>query len=100
MVGNKWKKVLAAAVVGTMMAGFLSGCGTDSAQGKKKVGIVQIVQHPALDEANKGFVAALNERGLGDKVEIDQQNAQGDQSNLNSIASRFVSGNVDLICAI
>ena len=56
MVGNKWKKVLAAAVVGTMMAGFISGCGTDSAQGKKKVGIVQIVQHPALDEANKGFV--------------------------------------------
>lgn len=100
MVGNKWKKVLAAAVVGTMMAGFISGCGTDSASGKKKVGIVQIVQHPALDEANKGFVAALNERGLGDKVEIDQQNAQGDQSNLNSIASRFVSGNVDLICAI
>lgn len=91
MVGNKWKKVLAAAVVGTMMAGFISGCGTDSTQGKKKVGIVQIVQHPALDEANKGFVAALNERGLGDKVEIDQQNAQGDQSNLNSIASRFVS---------
>lgn len=100
MVGNKWKKVLAAAVLGTMMAGFISGCGTDSAPGKKKVGIVQIVQHPALDEANKGFVAALNERGLGDKVEIDQQNAQGDQSNLNSIASRFVSGNVDLICAI
>ena len=100
MVGNKWKKVLAAAVVGTMMAGFISGCGTDSAPGKKKVGIVQIVQHPALDEANKGFVAALNERGLGDKVEIDQQNAQGDQSNLNSIASRFVSSNVDLICAI
>lgn len=39
-------------------------------------------------------------RGLKDKIEIDQQNAQGDQSNLRSIANRFVSGNYNLICAI
>ncbi len=65
-----------------------------------KVGVVQIVQHPALDDANKGFLAALNDRGLSDKIEIDQQNAQGDQSNLRSIANRFVSGKYALIGAI
>ena len=65
-----------------------------------KIGVVQIVQHPALDESNRGFVDALAARGLKDKIEIDQQNAQGDQSNLRSIANRFVSGNYNLICAI
>lgn len=41
-----------------------------------KIGVVQIVQHPALDESNRGFVDALAARGLKDKIEIDQQNAQ------------------------
>lgn len=103
MVGKQWKKVVAVGILGILAAGVLAGCG-DSAgtggSGKAKVGIVQIVQHPALDESNKGFVDALEARGLTDKVEIDQQNAQGDQSNLRSIANRFVSGNYNLICAI
>ena len=103
MVGKNWKKVLAVGLCGLMAAGVFAGCGgsgSASSGDKKKVGVVQIVQHPALDESNKGFVDALNEKGLKDKVEIDQQNAQGDQSNLRSIANRFTSGNYDLICAI
>ena len=87
-----------------MAAGVIAGCGNNSGSsgnsGKMKVGVVQIVQHPALDESNKGFVDALNESGLKDKIEIDQQNAQGDQSNLRSIANRFVSGDYKLIAAI
>ncbi len=101
---NMWKKVLAAGVVALVAAGMVAGCGNSSSNsgnnGKMKVGVVQIVQHPALDDSNKGFVDALNKRGLADKVEIDQQNAQGDQSNLQSIANRFVSGNYKLIAAI
>ncbi len=104
MVG-KWKKMLALGMTCVLAAGVLAGCGGSqgkqgSSGGKLKVGIAQMVQHPALDESNRGFVDALNERGLKDKVEIDQQNAQGDQSNLKSIADRFVSGKYDLICAI
>lgn len=103
MVGKQWKKVVAVGILGILAAGVLAGCGNSAGtggSGKAKVGIVQIVQHPALDESNKGFVDALEARGLTDKVEIDQQNAQGDQSNLRSIANRFVSGNYNLICAI
>ena len=99
-----WKKVLAASVVALVAAGVVAGCGNSNtssgSNGKMKVGVVQIVQHPALDESNKGFVDALNKRGLTDKIEIDQQNAQGDQSNLQSIANRFVSGHYKLIAAI
>ena len=103
MAGKKWKKILAAGLCGLMAACLIAGCGGSDggkSDAKMKVGVVQIVQHPALDESNKGFVDALNEQGLKDKVDIDQQNAQGDQSNLRSIANRFVSGNYNLICAI
>lgn len=104
MKANKWSKVLAAGVIGLLAAGVVAGCGgsggASQSSGKKKIGIVQIVQHTALDESNKGFVDALAKRGLADKVEIDQQNAQGDQSNLQSIADRFVTGKYDLIGAI
>ena len=104
MVGKNRKKILAVGSCGVMAAGVIARSGTNSGSsgnsGKMKVGVVQIVQHPALDESNKGFVDALNESGLKDKIEIDQQNAQGDQSNLRSIANRFVSGDYKLIAAI
>lgn len=62
------------------------------------VGLVQLVEHPALDEANRGIVDAVKARGL--QVEFDQQNAQADQSNLGNIAQRFVSQKYPLIFAI
>ncbi len=81
----------------------MAGCGSDSSSGGDKtykVGVVQLVEHPALDAANKGFVDGLASKGFKDNVKIDQQNAQGDQSNLNSIAQRFVSEREDLVLAI
>ena len=46
--------------------GVLAGCGGDrQAAGEKsyKIGIVQLVEHNALDAANRGFVDGLKERG-------------------------------------
>ncbi len=50
----------------------------------------------------RGFVDALAAKGYkdGQNIKIDQQNAQADQSNLNSIAQRFVSDKKDLVLAI
>ena len=64
----------------------------------KKVGILQYVQHPALDKANEGFVAALN--GAGIDVAIEQQNAGGEQSAAQTIANKLVNDKKDLILAI
>ena len=100
MEGKFWKKAAAVALLSAAVVGALAGCGGEKDSGKMKVGMVQIVQHPALDSANKGFVKALEDRGLSGKIEIDQQNAQGDQSNLRSIANRFVAGKYNLIGAI
>ncbi len=96
------KTALAAFAAAALFA--LSGCGEEksapSAQtnGSVTVGLVQLVEHPALDEANRGIVDALKDRKLN--VQIDQQNAQADQSNLGNIAQRFVSQKYPLIFAI
>lgn len=101
---KKWMKVgIIAALAGLTLV--YGGCGNESsgnkASGKKQVAVVQIMQHGSLDAANKGMIDGLAERGYGpDKVEVDQQNAQGDQSNLKSIASRFKSNKPDIIFGI
>ncbi len=63
-----------------------------------KVGICQLVQHPALDAASEGFEAALHEK-LGEKVSIDYQNASGDSPTCATIVNQFVAADVDLILA-
>ena len=95
------KKGIALVLTAAALMAF-TGCGSNgtTSNGEYKVGVVQLVEHPALDAANKGFVDALKEKGLADKITFDQQNAQADQSNLNSIAQRFVSDRKNLILAI
>ena len=75
-----------------------SGTPTPSAK-KFKIGIDQLVTHPALDAATQGFIDAVKE-GLGeDNVEFDLQNAAGDAILCSTISNKFVSQNVDLIMA-
>ena len=99
----KIRKVALAAVISASLIA-LSGCGeennapADQSKTSTTVGLVQLVEHPALDEANRGIVDAVKARGLN--VEFDQQNAQADQSNLGNIAQRFVTQKYPLIFAI
>lgn len=66
------------------------------------VGILQLVQHVALDQSNKGFQDQLSVRmsEAGKTVTILDQNAANDQSNCVTIADSFVAQNVDLIYSI
>lgn len=69
---------------------------------KKTIGVIQYVQHVALDSAREGFVQALADNGFvdGENIVLDIQNAQADASNLATISDRFVGNNVDLVLAI
>lgn len=69
---------------------------------KVSIGIIQLVEHPALDAARKGFLDTLKENGYieGQNLIIDYSNAQNDQSVLQSISQKFASANHDLILAI
>lgn len=64
-----------------------------------KIGICQQLEHQALDAATEGFQAALKEKLGEGKVTFDYQNAQGEQPNCATIATKFVNDNVDLIMA-
>ena len=65
---------------------------------KYKVGVCQLVQHPALDEATSGFNDALRD-ALGEDVDITVQNAAGDSATCATITNTFVNDGVDLIMA-
>lgn len=86
----------------TLTAGMTMAAAQAEAGKTFNVGVCQLVEHGALDAANRGFVDGLAKAGFkeGVNLKIDQQNAQADQSNLANIAHRFISNRVDLICAI
>lgn len=97
----KLKKFAAAALSVAMTMSILAGCGskeTSSGGGDYNIGIIQLTEHVALDAANKGFVDGLKEEGIN--ANIDQKNAQGDQSALDTIATKFVNDKKDLVLAI
>lgn len=102
MIGKK----RIAMMLGTLLIGMsLVGCSNSSVNSEgqlKQIGIVQHIRHDALDSANKGFVDALKEKGYedGNNIKIEQQNAQGDQANNQTICSQFVDAKKDLIFAI
>lgn len=76
---------------------------SEAATGKVfKIGIVQIVEHPSLNQIREAFIAQLAEKGFkdGENIKIDYQNAQGDQTNLKTICQKFVGDKSDLIVAI
>ncbi len=86
---------LALALVLAFSALALTSCSEKTGY---SVGVVQLVQHPALDKATEGFEAALKD-ALGDDVTIDVQNAAGSPDTCATIVSTFVTKNVDLIMA-
>ncbi|HBG4695483.1 TPA: ABC transporter substrate-binding protein [Clostridioides difficile] len=110
----KSKKILSLIIAGVLGVSMLTGCSqndgsnasnenkeTDSKK-QKNIGITQLVEHPSLDKAKKGFIKALEDKGYkdGDNIKIDFQNAQNDMPTTQSIASKFASDKKDLIFAI
>ena len=96
-------KKLISLVLAAVMALSLVACGSgskdkDTSDKTYKVGVVQLIQHEALDAATKGFTDALKE-ALGDKVEVVEKNASGDSNNCSTIVNGFISDKVDLIMA-
>ena len=101
-------KKLTAILLSLAMAVSMAACSSAPAgeeSGEKemvKVGILQLIEHNALDSAREGFVQALADNGYieGENLEIDYQNAQGDPSNISTMSERFVNNNSDMVLAI
>jgi len=110
-MGQKRNRVLALALAAALVLA-MAGCAqknsntnttnsnANTSTKKYKIGIIQPIEHPSLDTIYKGFQDGLKEQGYGDKVTLDFQNAQGDQSTMNTIAQRFISNKDDVVLAI
>ena len=100
---KKTARALSFALAGMLM---LAGCGSKESSGESgkggaekefKIGITQFAPHPSLDAATEGFKKALKDKGI--KATFDEQNAQADMNNTQTIANNFVGDKVDLIFA-
>ena len=69
------------------------------AEDRIKVGVLQFVEHEALDATLKGFKETLDESPYKDQIEWDIQNASGDTANLQSFSERLARDN-DVLFAI
>ena len=97
------KKMMKLTALMMTAAMVMTGCGggsedTSGGDAAYRVGIIQQMEHAALDAATQGFQDKLTEL-LGEDVAFDYQNAQGEQTNCTTIATKFVSDGVDLIMA-
>lgn len=68
---------------------------------KRVVGIIQLVEHPSLDEIRTAIMDELNRSGFGaDVLEVDYQNGQNSPQMISTICQKFVSRGVDVIVPI
>lgn len=96
-----FKRILALALIAAFALAFVA-CdnGEDKKDdGKYVVGISQLMIHDALDAATQGFKDALVEELGEENVEFIFQDAAGSPDTCATIASTFVTKNVDLILA-
>ena len=95
------KKVIALLIALVLICGTFAACGGNDTpdDGKYKIGIIQQMEHAALDAATQGFMDAVKAELGEENVEFDLQNGQGDPNTCSTIANQFVSNNVDLIMA-
>lgn len=98
------KLLLTTLVILLSVSLIITGCSSTPSSGEKvyKVGLIQLVEHPSLDYVREGMLQAIKDNGFeqGVNIEIDYQNAQADQSTMNTIATKFVGDQVDLIISI
>lgn len=85
-----------------VLGGFLGISRAQQRQAKPVVGVLTMMHHPALDQIYKGFVAGLAEEGYhnGKNIKIEYQNANGDQSNLHTMANKLVNDHAKVVMGI
>jgi len=96
------KKLIPIALVFTLLAGMLAACGNDRNDDTYLIGILQYLDHTALEAAHNGFVARLAELGFteGENVEFIFRNAGRDSSIAAQMSEYLVSRQPNLLLTI
>lgn len=103
------KKLISVVMTAVLGVTLLAGCSPKQEQPQQPaeepskkitVGILQPMDHTSLNQIRDTVIAEIEAMGLGDRVEIDYKNANGDPSTMVSIASQFIGNNVGMIIPI
>lgn len=97
------KRIIAVIVVLLVaLGGYLGITRAQSRNQKPVVGVLTMMHHPALDQIYHGFVAGLAKEGYhnGKNIKIEYENANGDQSNLHTMASKLVNDHAKVVMGI
>ena len=127
------KKLMAIALMSTMMVSLLAGCGGSGSNAKTetqaqtaaaeaesaadtaaeapadgegaekqlRVAVIQMIENGAFNDMREGFIQELRDKGYTeDELVIDYECAQGDATNLQTIAQSVADGGYDLVCTI
>lgn len=97
------KKFISLLLVGCMALGTLAGCAGKEEPTKDeiyKIGIIQPMDHPSLNQIRETIVSELDALGMSGKVEIEFKNANGDMNLLPSIMQDMLSDDVDMLVPI
>ena len=90
-------------VVGILLTSLISlhQLKADKKKDVFRIGISQFITHQSLDTTREGFVDELAKQGYveGKNIEIDLQNAQGEQRNLKTISQQLAESS-DVVLAI
>jgi len=90
-------------VVGILLTSLISlhQLKADKKKDVFRIGISQFITHQSLDATREGFVDELAKQGYveGENIEIDFQNAQGEQRNLKTISQQLAESS-DVVLAI
>lgn len=90
-------------VVGILLTSLISlhQLKADKKKDAFRIGISQFITHQSLDATREGFVDELAKQGYveGRNIEIDLQNAQGEQRNLKTISQQLAESS-DVVLAI
>lgn len=90
-------------VVGVLLTSLISlhQLKADKKKDVFRIGISQFITHQSLDATREGFVDELAKQGYveGKNIEIDLQNAQGEQRNLKTISQQLAESS-DVVLAI
>ena len=100
-------KKLAAVAALLALTLSLTACGVDASSSATpardktyKIGIIQLVENGAFEDMKKGFKAEMEKEYGAGKVEFVEKSAQGDASNMNTIAQEMAGGGYDLVATI
>ena len=95
------KKIIALLLVAIMMFAF-AGCSENKNKEDSvlKIGIIQYMSHPSLDNCYNGIISALENSGIEYTVDYQTGSSSSADADCTNFAKNMVAANYDMIIAI